>query len=63
MVGRTVTTDVPAWELALSIALLVATAAAGVLIAGRIYKVGVLMYGQKPTLRSVFKPDVQTTAR
>jgi ABC-2 type transport system permease protein len=63
MIGRTLTTDVPAWELALSIALLVVTALAGVLIAGRIYKVGVLLYGQKPTLRSVFKPDVQTTAR
>lgn len=63
MIGRTVSTDVPVWELALSIALLVVTAIAGVLIAGRIYKVGVLMYGQKPTLRSVFQRDVQTTAR
>lgn len=63
MVGRTVTTDVPAWEIAVSIALLIVTAAAGVLLAGRVYKVGVLMYGQKPNLRSVFRRDIQTTAR
>lgn len=63
MVGRTVTTDVPAWQIAVSIVLLMATAMVGVLLAGRIYKVGVLMYGQKPNLRSVFRRDVQTTAR
>ncbi|CAN5615631.1 ABC transporter permease [soil metagenome] len=63
MVSRTVTSDVPAWQIAVSIALLLITAIAGVLLAGRIYKVGVLMYGQKATVRSVFKRGVQSTAR
>lgn len=63
MVSRTVTSDVPVWQIALSLALLLATAVAGVLLAGRIYKVGVLMYGQKATVRSVFKRGVQSTAR
>ncbi len=63
MVGRTVTSNVPAWQLALSLALLIVTATAGVLLAGRIYKVGVLMYGQKASVRSIFRRDIQTTSR
>ena len=34
-----------------------------VLLAGRIYKVGVLMYGQKASIRSIFRRDIQTTSR
>jgi len=55
MAGRLVTTNVPAWELALSIALLISSAAIGLLIASRIYRIGVLMYGQKPSFREVFR--------
>ena len=55
MAGRTIVTDVPAWELGLSIVLLVATAVVGLLIASRIYRIGVLMYGQKPSFREVFR--------
>lgn len=55
MAGRVVVTDVPAWELALSVALLIVTAMIGVFVASRIYRIGVLMYGQKPSFREVFR--------
>ncbi len=46
---------VPAWELALSMAILVAGFIATVWIAGRIYRVGILMYGKKTTFKEMFK--------
>ncbi|MBQ8271937.1 MAG: ABC transporter permease [Tidjanibacter sp.] len=46
---------VPGWELALSIGLLVATFVAMVYLAGKIYRVGVFMYGKKPTLGELAK--------
>ncbi|MGH9564781.1 MAG: ABC transporter permease, partial [Candidatus Angelobacter sp.] len=45
----------PFWQIALSIALLVATIYAMVLLCGRIYRVGVLMYGKRPTLPEIMK--------
>jgi ABC-2 type transport system permease protein len=64
MAPRLIVTDVPLWELALSMALLAAAAIAGVVIAARIYRIGVLMYGQKPSLKSIFRDKhLQTTAR
>lgn len=46
---------VPGWELALSIGLLVVTFIAIVMLAGKIYRVGVFMYGKKPTFKELFK--------
>lgn len=46
---------VPGWELALSIGLLVVTFVAMVYLAGKIYRVGVFMYGKKPTLGELAK--------
>jgi ABC-2 type transport system permease protein len=46
---------VPAWELALSMSLMVIGFLATTWIAARIYRVGVLMYGKKPTFREIFK--------
>ncbi len=40
----------PAWQIALSIALLVGTIVATIWIAAKIYRVGVLMYGKRPTI-------------
>ncbi len=40
----------PAWQLALSILLLIAGIAGVVWFAARIYRVGILMYGKRPTL-------------
>lgn len=40
----------PAWQIALSIALMVATIIGVVWLAAKIYRVGVLMYGKRPTI-------------
>jgi ABC-2 type transport system permease protein len=40
----------PAWQVALSIALLLATNLAVLWLSARIYRVGILMYGKRPTL-------------
>jgi ABC-2 type transport system permease protein len=40
----------PAWQVALSIALLLATNFAVLWLSARIYRVGILMYGKRPTL-------------
>ena len=46
---------VPWWEEALSLGLLFATSMAFVWISARIYRVGILMYGKKPSLREMLK--------
>lgn len=46
---------VPAWELALSVGLLFGTFILIVWLAGKIYRVGIFMYGKKPSLRELAK--------
>ncbi|WP_312090669.1 ABC transporter permease [Chryseobacterium sp.] len=46
---------VPAWEIALSIALLLGTTIFMIFLAGKIYRVGILMYGNKATLKEIWK--------
>lgn len=46
---------VPGWELALSVGLLIVTFIGIVYLAGKIYRVGVFMYGKKPTLGELIK--------
>jgi len=46
---------VPVWQLALSIFLLVGTFIGIVWLAAKIYRVGILMYGKKPTYKELFK--------
>jgi ABC-2 type transport system permease protein len=43
------------WEVALSIALMVATICAILWVASRIYRVGILMYGKKPNLPEILR--------
>jgi ABC-2 type transport system permease protein len=47
--------QVPWWQIALSIALMVATIYGMVWLCGRIYRVGILMYGKKPNLSEIMK--------
>ena len=47
--------DIPAWQIGLSIALMVATIYGMVWLCGRIYRVGILMYGKKPNLPEIMK--------
>jgi ABC-2 type transport system permease protein len=44
-----------AWEIALSIGIMVATIYGMVVLCGRIYRIGILMYGKKPTLPEIMK--------
>ncbi len=46
---------VPAWEVALSLALLYGSFCAMVWLAGKVYRVGIFMYGKKPTWKELFK--------
>ena len=46
---------VPAWELALSVALLVATFIACGWASAKIYKIGILMFGKKTTFKDLWK--------
>lgn len=45
----------PAWQIALSIALMLLTIYAILWVASRIYRVGILMYGKKPSLPEVLR--------
>ncbi len=46
---------VPAWQLALSMILLVATFVGMVWVTGKIYRTGILMYGKKPSWKEIGK--------
>lgn len=47
--------DPPVWQLVLSIALLIGTAIGLVWLSGRIYRVGILMYGKKVNLKELLR--------
>ncbi len=52
---RIVLTEVPLWEMALSLAILVASTWLMRTIAGRIFRIGMLMYGKEPTLKEMLR--------
>lgn len=43
--------DVPVWETMLSVVILYVAAFGMIWIAGKIYRVGILMYGKKPSFK------------
>lgn len=47
--------DVPLWEKILSIALLYLSSVGLAWISGRIYRIGILMYGKKPSVKEIIK--------
>ena len=47
--------SVPAWQLALSLVLMVLSTYGMALVASRIYRVGILMYGKRPTLPEMLR--------
>jgi ABC-2 type transport system permease protein len=55
MIVRIAATEVPVWQIALSVVLMISTFIACVKIAAKIYRVGILMYGKKPSLKEIFK--------
>ena len=50
---RTAIAEVPTWQVLLSVVSLLASTAAISWLAGRIYRVGILMYGKKPTIPEI----------
>lgn len=55
MTVRVAATDVPAWQLLTSMALSIGGFFGAVWIASRIYRIGILSYGKKPTLREIIR--------
>jgi ABC-2 type transport system permease protein len=55
MLARVSTGHVEPWEFALAVLLLIATIAVALFVAARIYSAGVLLYGQRLSLREVLK--------
>jgi ABC-2 type transport system permease protein len=55
MLSRSAAGEVAPWEIVLSIVLLLAAIAVSLWIAARIYAAGVLLYGQRPSLRTIFR--------
>lgn len=53
MTVRAVATDVPLWQLLLSMALSVGGFFGSVWLASRIYRIGILSYGRKPTFKDI----------
>jgi ABC-2 type transport system permease protein len=52
---RTAVSEPPAWQILLCIAILLSTTALLAWLAGRIYRVGILMYGKKPTIPEIIR--------
>ena len=46
---------IPTWEIVLSLVLLYAAFVGMVWLSAKIYRVGIFMYGKKPTLREMFR--------
>jgi ABC-2 type transport system permease protein len=55
MYVRVVASTPPWWQVGTAIALMLATTYFIVIIASRIYRVGILMYGKRPTLPEILK--------
>ena len=55
MLGRITSGEAVAWEVVLSIVLLVVAIVAALWLAARIYAAGVLLYGQRPSARDVWR--------
>ena len=55
MYMRIAASEVPAWQIVLSIVLMLAAVYVVLVVASRIYRVGILMYGKRPTLPELIK--------
>ncbi|MGA0833374.1 MAG: ABC transporter permease [Candidatus Kapaibacteriota bacterium] len=53
MVVRIAATDVPWWQIGLSMILVSATFVGTIWLASRVYRIGILSYGKKPTLKEI----------
>lgn len=53
MFTRIVVSDVPAWQIVLALAINIGAAAILAWLAGKVYRVGLLLYGRPPSLRQI----------
>ncbi|HEY7862137.1 MAG TPA: ABC transporter permease, partial [Thermoanaerobaculia bacterium] len=52
---RITVSEPPIWQVLLSVGVMIATTFAIAWFAGRIYRVGILMYGKKPTIPEILR--------
>ncbi len=52
---RTAVSEPPVWQILLCIAIMLSTTAGLAWFAGRVYRVGILMYGKKPTIPEIIR--------
>ena len=57
--ARIVLSDPAPWEYVLSVALTLVGILGGLFVAARIYEAGVLLYGQRPTMRALWRATIQ----
>jgi len=55
MVMRLFATEVPWWQVAASVVLMVIATFGAIWLAGRIYRIGILRYGQRPSFRQILR--------
>jgi ABC-2 type transport system permease protein len=55
MISRMSATEVPFWQLILSVILMIAGILISVKISAKVFRVGVLIYGKKPTFKEIFR--------
>ena len=55
MTARIAATSVPTWQMLLSVALTLGTLLLSIWIAAKIYRIGILMYGKKPSFKDLIK--------
>lgn len=55
MIIRAAASDVPIWQFALSAVLMIATFFTAIWLASKIYRVGILMYGKKPSFKDLIR--------
>jgi len=55
MYARIVVQTPPVWQIALSLVVLIGTIAGIMVLCARIYRIGVLIYGKRPTLPEILK--------
>jgi ABC-2 type transport system permease protein len=55
MLARVIIADPPLWQVLLSVVLLLLTTYGVIWIASRVYRVGVLMYGKRPSLKEIVR--------
>lgn len=55
MIVRITATKVPIWQIAASVILMAATFFGAIWLAAKIYRVGILMYGKKPSFKDIYK--------